>query len=993
MKKFLDAISSTTDSEEKIIIKLEEIKINLNGKSTLFNNTTILSETVRYQLPKVIAYLIEKRKVDPHESYPFEDNNLNGKNIMAVDIAILALKDVIDKLELKKLELKNLALKIAELEIINPKHSQIKQLKLECIKHENQKRELELKYKKQQDIALYLIKNMHYFSKTNSNFCLPLFYATRLDQLEIVKALIKQDPSLLRSKDANDKTMLHFAAFFNNDDNLEIVNYLLEKHEDGYPRNDFNANSDKLETPYFYSVYNLKPKMMRAMLVKGASSTNMPYAGVPNSSPLRAVCDSIIQGNKISCINTLLAFGAGIARSRIPSGVFTLLKIDKILNTAELLLVGKLDNKNKLLTTVEQVKTFISNPKWKFEIDQLITAAKEPNIHKEPHLPALRQLLGIKESEIQTPLQPIAYQYKPCTDKSKILSLDINELTAEVSSNFEILRHYGDTLEKHIKVCTNINEAVILMDKYLKTVSIIIALMAHKEYSKVKISHFITFEALMNFTFLGFISIIEKKKPSRKELELIYMRLIKILKQHGALLKERSRNFHSLLVSNTIQIGLFVAEDCLGNNNELFALPFLLNMNKIISPVYEQTDYNAADRFKIVYSQEDANKYKIKQLLLLTKIYLNQKSYQDAKLSLAEHFSILKSFPNSNPLIEMTNSYLDEIINSILSIHQNNPTPTSYALLQSCLDILDIQKNSALNVRIQNLKECQDKFLSERAADLMEKLRPFGNVNLHPCILTIDKETHLVNQSTLKYFKDRNPGIVVDFNKNEIQFYDKFILSLKADSRLDDLIAILKYFKSEQDKLIERLAKLALENSSTVESPKHKVKEKTRKNIVIEEESSNTDSDCDNQENNYGFKMNEGYSPAVPITCDAIPHTTYFLSMPLNDKRFTPYLRMIRTKELNSDTYKYHSTKRIPEFGYNQHGVKISPLLIKDNNKQPQEFLIARLKFTDTTDRPYGIVEQEIKSSDNVTRKLFLITDITDKKQEMRSNYKKRFKK
>lgn len=97
-------------------------------------------------------------------------------------------------------------------------------------------------------------------ASTNSAFCSEIDDAVRNGDLEKVKALVKNDPSLVFSKDKDGWTPLHYAAL---NGRKEIVEFLLASHAD------VNARDNDEETPLFVSLD--RPEVAEVLLRHGAN--------------------------------------------------------------------------------------------------------------------------------------------------------------------------------------------------------------------------------------------------------------------------------------------------------------------------------------------------------------------------------------------------------------------------------------------------------------------------------------------------------------------------------------------------------------------------------------------------------------------------------------------------------------------------------------------------------------------------------------------------
>ncbi len=304
--------------------------------------------------------------------------------------------------------------------------------------------------------------------------------------------------------------------------------------------------------------------------------------------------------------------------------------------------------------------------------------------------------------------------------------------------------------------------------------------------------------------------------------------------------------------------------------------------------------------------------------------------------------------------------------------------------------------NDLHELAINSKKEYKQKIIPI----LTEKLRGIGNVTLEEENLVVvniqvdldrldEKLPHMIELSDFLEFCVEGRAITLKEN---------FILSFNVLKFVNILVELINGLISSAalvensfenislPDITEQLNNLCIqaEPQSYCDITK-KDKKKTRKDPQFTKNTIEETKNCIQQEENYGFRQIPERSPAIPIDFhNAIPDDTLFISMPLNNPQFTPFLKLT----FNKDTQQFFPIGSIASSGCNQQGAKLSSILISGEKNKTKRVPLVRLKTLSSTERAIGFVEEINVSADGRKRQMFVISKVVDKKDEQRNNYK-----
>src|SRR4029078_11195550 len=110
--------------------------------------------------------------------------------------------------------------------------------------------------------------------------------------------------------------------------------------------------------------------------------------GMKKISTLKLIIEAVnaTDDKKRGCIDVLLAAGAGLDKSIIPSHIYSMYGVDS--GQIDFLLIAKKNNTNKTFYSVKEVQDAIKL-EWQFETDQIARAILECGIQKRPQVQEL----------------------------------------------------------------------------------------------------------------------------------------------------------------------------------------------------------------------------------------------------------------------------------------------------------------------------------------------------------------------------------------------------------------------------------------------------------------------------------------------------------------------------------------------------------------------------------------------------------------------------
>lgn len=928
------------EAEAKILKELrwykESKKIKaLHSTSTVWDNKTPLIAAISLGYFEVVKYLVDDMGVNPHES--IKGNCFNRDfvcNTMALDMAIF-------------LERKN--------------------------------------------IALYLIQKMNQFTRSDRDkkICIPLRLANYIDDLEVFEAILSRDPTLLNTVTSRGLSLLHFSAQL---PGVKILEFLLQPGLDSNPRNNPLACDASGATPFVYALNSLNAQGLKILLANGANAVNFEILGNKKSTLQFIVSNNNFPGkSKTPCINVLLAAGAGLNKSRIPPEIYSLFRITKqTQEKIEFLLIAKNEGQNKLLTSVKQVETLINNPQWHFETDLIARTILEPCIQESQLAVALSKLFPytqmISSSENLNFSADDYFKNQLVKNKVQIPGLHILAFERDVSHCLCLL----ETKEKNL--FDSLENASLIIEEYNEILSFMFEYFAHPKWFEVKVNQDrlklseMLVEKISNlFDCLQQIEDVDCTEVLQK----LGSYIASLLKNKKELLEdEKLANLCLSMMIINQKIANVLSLYYLENNDETLALNLVLKSMRVDNAVPQVTQKEMAEYLK---SNLD------RSFIAIT-IYLNngwhQKAYDTLLQTIANNSSScidIERLTTMKDCLQKQQS-LSESFHFIRLILKEYKMEDDGSLQQGEIlkwneDMYDLATKSQQAYKLKTLPY------------LIEKLEKIADVKQNDEQENLCVTINVLNQTaiyTLKRFAKYNTDVEICLERNEIILTENFILSIDVKERLNKLVDIIRrncitsnLTSPSTQSITQQIAELSIhpESDTNTEQTK-KEKKKTHKTPdftkIIQEENQDTSL----QEFNYGFTQRHGYSPAIPIDSPAIPDDTLFITIPLNSQQFTPFLKLIREEV----TGQYHSIASIAPKGFNQQGVKLSSIVIADGNGQPKRVPIARLKILGSEGngklRAIGYVNETNVASDSRKRKLYVISDVIDKKEEQRKGYK-----
>lgn len=931
MKEFIVIIGNNGNkklTEDQIIERLKPLGL-LNLKSTvlLATGTTPLSVATREGYLKVVKYLIEQKKADPCEI--INSKEIKGSKFTALEVALQRMH---------------------------------------------------------QEIALYLI------SKMNGNFQVPspldtkgnvaIEIAIMEDNIEVLKAMLAAKPTLLKCQ-TTIGSLLHIAA---TNGAVKITEYLSENGEDGKPRCAINGvNNQGSQTPLDLALGFLQSNVVKILLKKGAIVNCFHHADHNVFSSIEENINNPEDKRKaVACVNALLAAGYGIDKAQIKDHIFPYLNISQNMRgQLPFLLVAYCKGTSKLITTVNQMRNFLSNPDWRFETELIARKVNSPQLQNNEYAKQIKALLpanfsvdSANEQEDEVDLAPLSMdKIKACND------FDFALLLIEYYSDY----HRKQTrLKEFLKSrCTDDFREKSLED-YGQACKNMIDFFGDKRffnemYPSDHILHTIEHD-LCEFS-LNYINIMRLRNVNGYAM---YNIINDILASKAKILSgNTTNNFLTNLRSTNINSGINLAiihfkakeyiQACAVGRKVYYQLINFKKSQSIAAHVFE--DKVTADQFNLLmlltisyfkqdnYEQSRNFLLRALQIDALKLFALNDNWPVDYHLSksidiLSEQYSLestialnaLIQFINDCPMSNGKNSVIQKLDFHIESYFEKN-----------CMSIDPDQQNRCgedkyIRVKIEEYtKRCTE----ERTIYLNGTLKDIGSIAFNEetkaVVLTVNP-CHLKALSTLPVFGD----IVIEEDK--IIFNRNFLLSLEFEIKLAKMHKYLipSVTLSSIEALNKQLEALQLETTN-MQKGKRKEKAKTRGKANPDKVASVSSVAAIE---NHGFTFLPGYSAAVPIVNYPGNH---YLTMPVEeDPSFKPFLPLIADGFIRS----------IPPKGKNQQGAKIKGDFV-------------RLKISGQNHknlRATGEI-QEVLGEGNQMKKLFVVNEITCKKSEKRKGY------
>lgn len=866
--------------------------------------------------------------------------------------------------------------------------------------------------------AVYLTGKMTNFVRHQEGFCLPLLLAIERDQLEVVKAILCVDNTLIAIKSNADKRTLLIDAIVKGSE--KTITYLLENG----PVEELCTPNAQGHTAFECALDFQRDKIIDTLLGMGASSISCNVLGEP-ISPLYFLLNSL-HGNEIAqkrkCINVLLAAGAGLDISKIPDKVFTLLNLDKAKNANQLgpfLIVAEQKQadgswKNKMITQIHHLKQYLNSPDWRFKTTSLACATLHPKIKDLEHVQLIQSLLPANSlAQAQSLPQFLSHSvnldyYDPLENKKIKENITLEDLQSGIQYNLNLFKAQSKNLTKYIDHSEE-NEIDRLyfedmLKCYFKRFSNLIDYLNYPKAleifnkSSIKSIHAYLVEDLISHhkrltqqhtCALNAVSLEDKENALLLVFkESVLSHLSSILKKKPYLIKQNDPKSYSDFKKLIASFYFLSAQQYLALDQELFAVH---DANEAIECI---EDAENSDLF-----QSSVEQMKSDYLFILACAYLNlgwidaaNETFKNA-LKLCENSSAFSPLHNSqflNIIGKLSDKKIVSRVNEVQILghffHMMSPKEVAtlkkkYSIGKSdefsiSLDVNNLQPNKvkALLISLYENKKSQyiEKFENKVLAAVDHQESPHIEIARYL--------THCPCQ-----------GIVYDPIKQEMHLTQDFAeirhLSRRHKNWLDKYIRFQKAAKLQEDNenQVEQLAAVTQQLSDLSMDKTPKTKTKTRgTGFTIEDGSSLEEKEEgeENEANNHGFTLKEGYCSPMPVTGSGIPNDTLYLCMPTHDA-YLPFHQYVRDKE---------AICSIPKFGRNQQGVKFGTSWTMGSENKKTKVCTARMKILGADGigklRATGQVQQEVRTPDGRMKKLYVLENVVDKKQEKRSGYR-----
>lgn len=939
MKDFINACKNS--NQKKAIEQLRQLKSSrhiesLYNKPTLWNNTIPLFEAAKLDYYDVVKFLVDELKVNPYEKiFVKGEGHFTTLDILTAD---------------------------------DESYS--------CDRNK---------------IVLYLIEHMTEFNidpKTGN--CISLYNCIRTKRYDIFLRIISKKPALVQHKNKENTSLLALASSFGS---VETVKYLIANDGNGEPRNNFHSSNIRGQVPFGYALCNLNPELIKIFLQAGV---NPVVCRIGNSfvSTLKLVIDQEKNENKLACVNILLAAGAGLNKLYIPQRVYTLLKIDKTTQEKlDFLLKAEFNGQNKLLTTLKQVQAFIKNSQWHFENELLARAALKPEISETVYGPKLleifpSQALLANSSEIESDTTTV--DQHPCLiiKKEEIINLKPRTLLEYMGAFDTFLIPKGKMLRSNLVALKNgeNHQVPVILKEYFSLFSAFLEYCHHNQGPSIRLDRqeLTLYKLLLtHITVLYDILFdIEDNQDIHEVIEMFYDEVYAITKsKKNLLLKENPPTLYNYMLLKSLQSRSILAQNYLNQGKESLALNEILKSMQIQK---ELVHYHHNDEKNQIIS---------KAFLIAATVYASHGWFHKACDTFTKGLAREDNWP-VNDLVEN--------FERILSVLPNNLScGEAFPLLCLLSESINNNIKGDLSVRVQILKAKIEDLLNSTKLSYQEIMIEYFSKNFEKYgVIALDEESgnfHLMLNDQHQFennlskqahiFIKKNKDIQFNLNENMIIFNENYIQSFQVKEQLEQFFMhFIFMFKVKilpepsqcsQSALETAFAGLTLDPDTYIEKLKtkgipdpNKSKDCGNKDIKIQEE---------------GFTQVANSTPPIAIyfANNAIPNNTLFITMPLNNPLFTPFLALMQD---SANSQQYHPIKGIAAKGKNQQGAKLSSQWVTNDKNQREKVDIVRLKVLGADGkgklRATGYKKEQFVSSDSRLLKLYEVSTVVEKKKE-----------
>lgn len=746
--------------------------------------------------------------------------------------------------------------------------------------------------------------------------------------------------SLLETRTREGATPLFLAV---QQQNQTLVNKLLAMGA--------NANVCDIHglTPAGIALLKMSPDILTSLLKQPTTSALLFEDLQCQTRLLGSVCQLPNHPFKLRCLNILFAHGAGLELSHIPDEIFAIYKLKREQLT-EVFIIGEIKQpdgsyKNKIISNVTMLKMALNNPNWLLERVSLARACQHPLLPLNELNTQLRACL----TEGLATDAPLAPQLPELKDIERVPESVLGTLKSSQHSDvFKGENWIVENCFKSLRSLPNQHLALkrlqILTNCALQSIETMIGL------AQFNIDYYHQTLTQFNQVIASLMPSIHANVPQHALpiLNLLDEQIESILKHHGKRLKVSYPGLYNSLV-DARALACIKMTRCyltLGKHDVAITLALqgmALNDKIIIdNPVLElSTNYNKA-----------------LALASAVEVYIVQGWVNKAQRLAVEGLNLLG---RSGCYDELTIEHISKLATLFANRNQLGRSLEIIDKGMICLNLIyllsDAQESSLRSTRAQltSLRETliRDTFKnhSTRLIELLEAT----------CTLQLDESTNSI------YITPKVDVFSAHLQEPYFAFlqdHSGFTLVDERRVKISQETLFSKHFFKYADLFAEVLA------TEAVKPP------------LMEALNALNDLHITPKEETYGFNKPEGFTPIVPITSARFPHNTLFITMPDNSETFAPFYKLIRH---NKD---YFPVTAIAPNGLNKQGIKLGTMqVIQPGTSTCEKVAYGRLKV-DGSLRAHGIVEQTVQGENGKQRKLYVIKEVVNKKEEQRKGYK-----
>lgn len=755
-----------------------------------------------------------------------------------------------------------------------------------------------------------------------------------------------------------------------------------------------------------------------------------------NMTPLQVVAKSTASIlAKRESANVLLAAGAGLDANAIPSAILELYGLNSglVASIDFIIIAEQKENNNqwkkKVFTKLSAVKECIADPNYRFNKEQLIKSCEHPDLVSRalPQIKELRNILSSNSSKSEETI-PCVYQGMRAQPNSSwvptknIEQLNSNNLQFYTQKCVEHYLQHKEILFQGLNQLQAGNLEINIKSAFQNTFKIYSHLLEiltkNKHAMAICIPPFENLEIIVKNEF----PVIEERvkvllealeqagdMPHKNQIEIHIRSTFSaqckfILRKHLAfLLRSIHNGLYNNLHTTKAAFELNLVKHYYETRNYSLALYYLVNVQRSLS---QRNQFSNNLKNDLVMVQLQIHVW-------LAAVYHKQGCYKEATVELGKIKPLLEG---RNELIVNCIKLISETM--LQPIEIDMPSREDIAFYEALkryvamrpLELQDDKVNIVCNEFNQKLSFMKERYLTKMRSSFFDKMCIAGFLvyapNAETLNLTLTQEEYATLSIETNELLQKTEGITYTPGVNNIDFNETFLLKNDIHQWINDFIKVLDN-KPTVPATIQKTEKLAevdsketlslTEKLSSLRFSKPKEKVKTRPQISSsssqEEKHFNAkkmqpsipqpsaQSEVNTATDKYGFTQLEGYSPAIPVVSNAIPNETLFLTIPINNPAFVPFLNLCYDRKTNT----YHEIRSIAETGNNQQGVKLGSRWVTDPNQPPKQVDIARMKVLGVGGkgklRAIGYSQQQI-TTDSRVRKLYVIDTLTDKKKE-----------